>query len=77
MLARMHALPRLVTPAVTLVLVVIGAFAPIPVAMVAFALVFLFIGWIAYLSWPVAPTTGRLMRLAMLALIVILASTRF
>lgn len=72
-LARLHALPRLLIPLATLVLIAVGAFAPAPVALVAFALVFAFVAWIAYLSWPVVPVSGRLLRLAMLALIVALA----
>ena len=76
-LARLHALPRLLVPLGTLVLVAIGAFAPVPVALLAFAVVFLFIAWIAYLSWPAVPVPGRLMRLAMLVLIVVLALSRF
>ena len=76
-LARLHALPRLLVPLGTLVLVAIGAFAPVPVALLAFAVVFLFIAWIAYLSWPAVPISGRLMRLAMLVMIVVLALSRF
>ena len=76
-LARLHALPRLLVPLGTLVLVAIGAFAPAPVALLAFAVVFLFIAWIAYLSWPAVPISGRLMRLAMLVMIVVLALSRF
>jgi len=72
-LARLHALPRLLIPLGTLVLVTIGAFAPAPVAVLAFALLFAFIAWIAYLAWPAVPTGGRLSRLAMLALILVLA----
>ena len=77
LLARLHALPRLLIPVATLVLVAIGAFAPAPVAMVAFVVLLGFIAWIAYLSWPAVPTSGRLMRLAMLVLVVVLAATRF
>jgi hypothetical protein len=72
-LARLHALPRLLIPLGTVVLIAVGAFAPAPLALVAFAVLFLFIAWIAYLSWPAVPFSGRLMRLAMLALIVVLA----
>jgi len=77
LLAQLHALPRLLTPAATLVLIALGAFAPAPLALVAFVILFLFISWIAYLSWPIVPTSGRLMRLAMLLLIVVLAVLRF
>ena len=72
-LARLHGLPRLLIPLCTLLLVVVGAFAPTPVAVLAFTVLFLFIAWIAYLSWPAVPVGGRLSRLAMLALILVLA----
>ncbi len=76
MLARIHAMPRLLVPIGTVVLIALGVFTPLPYCLVAFALLFVFIAWIAYLSWPVVPLSGRLMRLAMLALIIILAATR-
>jgi hypothetical protein len=76
-LARLHALPRLLVPVSTLVLIAVGAFAPAPVSLLAFALLFLFVAWIAYLSWPVVPASGRVMRLAMLLLIVVLAVVRY
>jgi hypothetical protein len=72
-LARLHGLPRLLIPLATLVLVAIGAFASAPLSLLAFAVLFVFIAWIAYLSWPAVPTSGRIMRLAMLVLIVALA----
>jgi hypothetical protein len=75
-LTRLHTLPRLLVPAGTLLLIVVGAFAPMPYALAAFVLLFLFIAWIAYLSWPVVPVSGRLMRLAMLALVAVLAVVR-
>lgn len=76
LLTRLHALPRLLIPLATVALIAIGAFTPMPYALVAFAIIFCFIAWIAYLSWPVVSTGARLMRLAMLALIVVLAATR-
>lgn len=75
-LVRLTAMPRLVVPLVTLALIAVGAFAPLPVALLAFALVFVFIAWISYLSWPAIPTSGKAIRAAMLALILILAITR-
>ncbi len=75
-LVRLTALPRLVIPIVTLALVAVGAFAPLPIAVLAFAVVFLFIAWISYLSWPAIPISGKAIRAVMLALIVILAITR-
>ncbi len=77
LLARLHALPRLLTPALTLVLIALGAFGPTSIALGAFVLLFLFIAWIAYLSWPVVPTSAKVMRAFMLVLIVVLATLRF
>jgi len=73
----MHALPRLLVPLGTLVLVVVGTLAPLPVALAAFGIVLAFLAWIAYLSWPAVGLSGRAMRLAMLVLVVVLAGTRF
>ncbi len=75
-LVRLTALPRLVVPLVTLALVAVGAFAPLPIAIPAFVLVFLFIAWISYLSWPAVTTSGKIIRAIMLVLIIILTITR-
>ena len=77
LLAKIHALPRLVVPLATLVLVAVGAFAPLPVALLALAMVLVFIAWIAYLSWPVVPPAARLLRVVMVALLIGLAASRF
>lgn len=76
-LVRLTALPRFVIPLVTLALVAVGAFAPMPIAIPAFALVFGFVSWISYLSWPAISGGGKAIRAIMLVLIVILAVTRF
>ncbi len=77
LLLHLHALPRLIVPVGTLVLIAIGAFAPMPYALVGFAIAFLFIAWVAYLAWPAVTWSGRLLRLAMLALLVALAAVQF
>lgn len=77
LLLRLHALPRLLIPIGTLVLIGIGAFTPMPYALIAFGIAFVFVAWIAYLAWPAVPWSGRLIRLAMLALLVALAAVRF
>jgi hypothetical protein len=76
-LQRLHAMPQMVTPLITIVLLAVGVLAPLPVGLVALALVLLFVAWIAYLSWPVASTGGRIWRVLILVLIVALAVTRF
>ena len=77
MLVRLSSLPRLVVPLGTLVLVALGLFAPLPVALPALALLFFFFAWIAYLSWPVVPTGGKVLRGVMLGLVLAMAASRF
>ena len=76
-LVKLNSLPRLVVPLGTLVLVVIGLFAPLPIALPALALIFFFFAWIAYLSWPVVPTGGKVLRGVMLGLVLAMAASRF
>ena len=45
-------------------------------ALPALALVFVFVAWIAYLSWPVTTVSGKFARLAMLALVGVLVWLR-
>lgn len=76
LLVRLHRMPGFVVPMVTVLLFAVGALAPVPIAMAALVLAFVFIAWIGYLSWPAVNTSGRLLRLAMLTLIVVLAGSR-
>ena len=76
-LVRLSSLPKPVGPLGTLVLVALGLFAPLPIAIPALALVFLFFVWIAYLSWPVVSTGGKVLRGVMLGLVIAMAATRF
>ena len=75
-LVRLSSLPKPVVPLGTLVLVALGLFAPLPIAIPALALVFLFFVWIAYLSWPVVSTGGKVLRGVMLGLVIAMAATR-
>lgn len=77
LLAALHRQPRPLIPIATVVLVLVGLLAPLPVALVALVVVFAFVAWIAYLSWPAVTLSGRLMRLAMLTLIIVMTVTRF
>ena len=76
-LQRLHAMPQMVVPLLTIVLIAVGVLAPLPVGLVALALVLLFVGWIAYLSWPVAGVGGRIWRVLILVLIIALGVVRF
>jgi hypothetical protein len=61
-LARLAALPPLVIPGLMLVLMLVGLTAPLPVAVTALVIIAAFVSWLAYLSWPVLDTRGRLLR---------------
>lgn len=76
LLRRLTDLPPMVVPLGTVVLVAVGVLAPLPIGLVALALVLLFIGWIAYLSWPAVGAAGRLWRVIMMGLIVTVAVSR-
>jgi hypothetical protein len=77
LLLRLHALPRPVVPLATVALVVIGVLAPPAVGLLALGVVALFVVWIAYLSWPVVPLGGRVLRVVMVGLVVLLGLTRW
>lgn len=64
----MSRLPPWVISALMLALMVIGLSAPLPFAVPALLIVGAFIGWLAFLSWPVLPVRGRVLRLVMVAL---------
>ncbi len=76
LLTRLHALPSMLVPLGTVALIAIGVLAPLPVGLVALGVVLVFIGWIGYLSWPVASIGGKLWRLLIVALIITLGVVR-
>jgi len=76
LLLRLHALPGVVVPLATVALVAVGVLAPPVVGLVALLVVALFVVWISYLSWPVVPASGRVVRVVMVGLVVALALTR-
>jgi hypothetical protein len=53
-----------------LVLMLVGLSAPLALALPALAIVAAFVGWLAYLSWPVLSSGGRLLRIVMVGLVV-------
>jgi len=69
-LARLARLPRLVIPAAMLGLMLLGLSAPLPVALAALALVTVFVGWLALLSWPVLDLKGKFVRGLMIGLVI-------
>jgi len=64
-------LPQYIIPGAIVVLMVLGLVAPLPFAIPALLIIFVFIGWLAFLSWPVLEGNQRTMRLVMLALILL------
>lgn len=63
-------LPQFLVPALMVVLLLVGLLAPLAVAVVALLLIIAFIGWLAFLSWPVLERPQRGMRLLALAILV-------
>jgi hypothetical protein len=53
-----------------LVLMLVGLSTPLPYALSALAVAAAFVAWLAYLSWPVLSSGGRLLRIAMIGLVV-------
>src|SRR3954451_9487882 len=64
-------LPQFMIPAAIVVLMVLGLVAPLPIAVPALVIIFLFVSWLAYLSWPVLQGNQRTVRVLMLGLILI------
>jgi hypothetical protein len=75
-IAKLHAMPKLTLPVASLLLVLIGAFAPVGVAVIALLLLALLLGWLGFLSWPVVSTTSRLLRVFAVLVIVFFAISR-
>lgn len=75
-IARLHAMPKLTLPVVSMLLVLLGAFAPPAAAVPALLLLALLLGWLGFLSWPVVTKGNRLLRLFAVLVIVFFAITR-
>jgi hypothetical protein len=75
-ISRLHAMPRLTLPAITLVLVLIGAFAPVTVGVPALVLLALLLGWLGFLSWPVVGSGSRALRIFAILVIVFFIVSR-
>lgn len=75
LLTRIAHLPRAVPFLVILALTLIGGFAPFP-AGVCLLLVAAILGWIGYLGWPRLTSAERLMRVAVIALVLAIAVIR-
>ena len=75
-IAKLHGMPKLTLPLITVALVAIGAFAPPPAAIPALVLLAALLGWLGYLSWPVVSTSSRAMRIFAVLLILFYAVYR-
>jgi hypothetical protein len=74
--ARLHSMPKLTLPGITLVLALVGVFAPIVVGVPALILLALLLGWLAFLSWPAVTTGARLLRIFSILVILLFAVSR-
>jgi hypothetical protein len=63
--------PRWVPFVLVLALLLGGLFAPVALGVALLAVLLLLLGWLTYLAWPRLPQGGRLVRLAVLALVVL------
>ena len=72
LLVRLTALPKPAVPLASVVLFAVAVLAPAPVAAVALVLIGLFLVWLTFLAWPALGVGGRLIRLVMLGLVVLL-----
>ncbi len=76
LLTRLHRLPRLLLPLLTGILFAVGVLGPLTLGLIALAIIFVFVTWLAYLSWPAVATGGKVMRLLMVLLVGVLIAIR-
>jgi hypothetical protein len=67
-------LPRWVPPIAVLALLITGLAVPGWIGAVAFVLVAAFLAWLGYLSWPTITASGRLLRIAAVAGLLVAAA---
>ena len=77
LLVRLTALPKQAVPLVTVALFAVAVLAPPAVGLVALVLIGLFLVWLTFLAWPALGVGGKIVRLIMVALVVVLGATRF
>ena len=69
-------MPKLTLPGITLVLALVGVFAPLSVGIPALILLALLLGWLGFLSWPVVTTGQRFIRVFTVLVIILFAVSR-
>lgn len=75
-IARLHAMPKLTLPITTLLLVVIGAFAPAVAAVPALIVLAVLLAWLGFLSWPVVGAGSKAVRVFAVLVIAFFAISR-
>jgi hypothetical protein len=70
----LHQLPRWVLPLALVGLLIAGMIGTGWVGASALLVLAALLGWLAYLSWPSTPLSGRLLRIAAFILLVLLAA---
>ncbi|MCW2883782.1 MAG: hypothetical protein QOE54_3951 [Streptosporangiaceae bacterium] len=70
----LHQLPRWALPVTMGILLLIGMVVTGWPGALALVVLAVFLGWFAYLSWPSLDPSGRLLRLAALAVLLIFAA---
>jgi hypothetical protein len=73
---RLHGMSKLTLPGITLVLALVGVFAPVAAAVPALILLALLLAWLGFLSWPVVSTGSRAMRIFAVLVILLFAVSR-
>ena len=69
----LHQQPVWLLPLVVALLLVVGLAVPGWIGAAALVLVAAFLGWLAALSWPQTPTRGRLLRVAAVVGVLVVA----
>ena len=72
-LLKLNSMPRIIVPLLMLSFLMVGLFVPGPLGGTFILIVGLFVGWLLFLSWPLLASKARLIRLAVVALIIVSA----
>ncbi len=75
-IARLHSMPKLTLPGITLVLALAGVFGPVALAVPALIVLALMLSWLGFLSWPVVTTGARLIRIFSILVVLLFAVSR-
>ncbi|HEU4947740.1 MAG TPA: DUF6703 family protein [Kribbella sp.] len=73
---KLHDMPKLTLPGITLVLALAGVFAPVVVAVPALILLALLLAWLGFLSWPVVTVGSRAIRVFAVLVVLFFAVSR-